>query len=66
MTTMADIKQAILSLPKGEYAELIEWLHDLDEQKWDQQIEDDSISGRLEFLREEAIEGKRTGTLRNI
>ena len=66
MTTMADIKQAILSLPKGEFVELIEWLHDLDEQKWDQQIEDESNSGRLEFLREEAKEGKRTRTLRNI
>ena len=42
MPTVAEIQQAILNLPKVEYAEIVEWLHELEENWWDWQIEADS------------------------
>ena len=63
MTTISEIKQAILDLPKVEYAEIIEWLHELEEEEWDQQIEVDVLAGRLDFLKAEVEQAKREGTL---
>ncbi len=61
MTTIAEIKQAILNLPKAEYAEIIEWLHELEEEEWDRQIETDAKAGRFGCvgLRSLGSEGQR-------
>ena len=61
--TVTEIKQAILNLPKAEYAELVHWLNELEWDKWDRQIEADSAAGKLDFLKERALEAKRNGTL---
>ena len=66
MTTVADIKQAILDLPKAEYAELVEWLFERAEcewEEWDKQLEEDVAAGRLDFFKEEIEQAKRDGTL---
>ena len=63
MTSVAEIKQAILSLPEEEYAEVIDWLYSLEEEEWDRQIEEDATGGKLDFLKAEAEEAKRNGTL---
>ena len=63
MTTISAIKQAILHLPKAEYAEIIEWLHELEQEEWDRQIKEDVLAGRLDFLKAEVEQAKREGTL---
>ena len=62
--TVAEIKQAILDLPRAEYAELVEWLDELAEDPWDRQIEEDSKAGKLDFLKAQAQEAKEKGELR--
>ncbi len=54
MTTIAEIQQAVLALPEADCARLCEWINELDWERWDRQIEADSESGALDFLREEA------------
>ena len=66
MSTVQEIKQAILNLPKSEYAEIIEWLYELEEEGWDRQIEEDAAAGRLDFLKAQAEEAKRNGTLSDL
>ena len=66
MSTVPEIKQAILNLPKSEYAEIIEWLYELEEEGWDRQIEEDAAAGRLDFLKAQAEEAKRNGTLSDL
>ena len=63
MSTVAEIQQAILALPEGDYLQLRRWFGELDWEKWDRQIEADSAAGRLDFLVAEALEAKRNGTL---
>ncbi len=63
MTTVQEIKQAILNLPKTDYAEILEWLHQLGEEEWDRQIEAEALAGKLDFLKERALKAKRDGTL---
>jgi hypothetical protein len=47
MMTVAEIKQAILDLPRVEYVEIVEWLRELEEEEWDRQIEADAKAGKV-------------------
>ena len=62
MSSITKIQQAILSLPEADYLQLRHWFNELDWEKWDQQIEADSESGKLDFLIAEAFEAKKRHT----
>ena len=64
--SIAEIRQAILELPREEYDELVRWLNELEADEWEKLIERDSLEGRLDFLVEEAEEAKENGTLRDL
>ena len=66
MTTVQDIQAAIEKLPEGDYDRLREWLFEREEKMWDQQIEEDSRSGNLDFLLNEAKADKAVGRLRKL
>lgn len=66
MSTVEEIQSAIQSLPHSEYMELITWIHKKDWEEWDQQIEEDSDSGKLDFLLAEAEAAKKDNTLKDI
>jgi len=65
MTSIEQIEQAVASLPLDEYRQFRNWFIERDWAAWDQQIEADSISGKLDFLRREAEEEKQQGRLRH-
>jgi hypothetical protein len=64
MENLERIKQEIESLPKNDFIQLRNWFSDKAWKKWDRQIEEDSISGKLDFLMKEALEEKDKGKLR--
>ena len=66
MTNVAEIQQAIMSLPREEYTQLTRWLQEYDWEEWDREIEADSEEGKLDFLAAEALDAKRQGTLREL
>ena len=66
MTTTAEIKQAIMNLPRSDYARLRNWLFEYDWQEWDREFEEDVKAGRLDALAAEAMEAKRQGTLKEL
>jgi len=66
MTTIQEIKSAIGSLPHKEYMQLLGWIHGKDWSEWDNQLEDDVASGKLNFLAAEALEEKKTNKLREL
>jgi hypothetical protein len=55
------IQLAILSLFPEEYAQLRQWFAERDWEQWDKQIAEDSASGKLDFLIEEAMTEKAKG-----
>ncbi len=63
MTSVAEIKQAILSLSEEDYAEIVDWFYSLEEEEWDRQIEEDAVSGKFDFFKAEVDEAIRNGTL---
>jgi len=66
MSGLEEIERAIDALPEKEYGEFRRWFLERDWAKWDQEIEADSASGRLDFLIREAQEAKAKGTLREL
>jgi hypothetical protein len=55
LTAVEEIESAILKLSLQELGKLAEWVLDLDEQNWDNQIERDVAAGKLDFLAKEAL-----------
>lgn len=65
MTRVQEIEAAIEALPQPEFAELVKWLIEREQQRWDEQIDADSASGKLDWLFEEADKERSHGLLRN-
>lgn len=52
--TISQIESAIKELPPEEFAKLSEWFEEFEAKMWDEQIEQDLESGRLQSLIDEA------------
>ena len=63
MTKVKDIQAAIKSLSPQEFTDLRQWISDLDWDNWEQEIEQDSEQGKLDFLIEEALAEKAQNQL---
>ena len=63
MHSVEEIIHAIQELPHQDYTVLKDWLLENDWQQWDEKIEADSRSGKLDFLIEEAKIQKKTSKL---
>jgi hypothetical protein len=66
MSRITKIQQEILALSQADYVQLRQWFSELDWEKWDRQIEEDSEVGRLDFLTAEAFEKKEKGVLKDL
>ena len=66
MKSVEEIQSEIEALPHTEYMRLAHWFTERDWQSWDQVIEDDSKSGNLDFLIEEARAQKKNNSLGEI
>lgn len=66
MPKVDDIKAAIEALPEEDYVQLRQWFSEKDWEKWDRQIEEDSESGTLDFLIEEAFDEKAKKKLKEL
>lgn len=55
MSTLEQIEAAILTLPSDDFEKLRGWFLDLDYQRWNKQLGQDIVEGKLEGLAKEAI-----------
>jgi len=66
MSTLKQIETAILNLSTDEFKQFKQWFLDLDYQQWEQQLEQDVVTGKLEELANEAIAEFESGHYREI
>jgi hypothetical protein len=59
MSTVQEIEAAISKLTESELAELRGWI-------WERDIENDTVSGKLNFVAEEALQEHRTGKTKRL
>ena len=66
MSRVQRIQTEIESLSDEDYSKLRKWFSERDWEKWDRQIKEDSESGKLDFLIEEALTEKAKGSLKEL
>ena len=66
MTKLQLIQTKIETLTNDEFTYLKNWINELDAQQWENQIEEDSNSGKLDFLIEESLLEKSKGQLKEL
>lgn len=54
MDRVEEIEAAINSLPPEEFRQILEWVRLLEQTRWDEHLDRDSLAGKLDFLFEEA------------
>ncbi len=64
--SVMEIELAIAQLPAKDFAELMAWLQEYHERVWDQQIENDLASGRLDPLLAEVEKEHQHGLARPL
>ena len=64
--TIRQIESAILELQPNEFRQVVEWLLDLDYQRWDEKLEFDIENGKLDALAQEAIYDFENGFCKQI
>ncbi len=66
MPTVEEILSSIETLSREEFARLREWFYERDWARWDREIEENSKSGKLDFLVKEALAEKADGKLKEL
>jgi len=64
MSSVEEIEAAIEGLSADDYQRVARWFLERDQSSWDQQLDRDNESGKLDFLFEEADREAETGLLR--
>ena len=66
MTTLLEIEAAIKQLPESDVRQLAAWLQTYLDETWDQQIEEDLTSGKLDNLIAQAEADIETNNVRDL
>ncbi|HYV61221.1 MAG TPA: hypothetical protein VE958_01020 [Bryobacteraceae bacterium] len=54
MSRVEEIEAAIDGLPPAEYRRIVHWFRAREQKRWDDQLDSDSSSGKLDLLFDEA------------
>ena len=66
MTKIEELEIVVDSLPEEEYRRFRRWFLERDWDKWDKQIAEDSTSGKLDILIQEASRAKINNKIKNL
>ena len=64
MSRVEEIEAAIDGLPPEEYGRIVQWFRVREQTRWDEQMDADSLAGKLDFLFDEAESESARGLLR--
>ena len=65
MDRLEEIEAAIEDLPPEQYRRFSLWFRELEQARWDKQLDADSAGGKLDFLFEEGVSESSQGLLRD-
>jgi hypothetical protein len=64
MSRVEEIEAAIEELSPEDFLRVARWFNDREQLQWDEQMDEDSAAGRLDFLFDEASREAEEGLLR--
>jgi hypothetical protein len=65
MSRIEEIEDAVLRLSPEDYQQFTKWFLEREHSRWNEQLDRDSASGKLDFLFEEADQEGSKGLLRD-
>ena len=65
MDRVEELEAAIIDLPPDQYRRLADWFRTVDRRRWDEQMDRDSLGGKLDFLFDEAESESKQGLLKD-
>ena len=65
MNAVEKIEQEIAGLSNEDFDSLTLWVDHRRNEKWDRQMDEDAVAGKLDFLFEEAQAERKSGKLRD-
>ena len=65
MSRVEEIEAAIEGLSPEEYRRIVQWFRLREQKRWDEQMDADSATGKLDFLFDEAEAESAKGLLRD-
>ena len=65
MDRVEEIEAAIRNLQPEEYRRLVNWIRVHEQTRWDEQLDRDSVAGKLDFLFKEAEDESAQGLVRD-
>ncbi len=65
MSAIEKLEREVQQLPPDQFAEFAAWFNRLQNEQWDTEMDEDSASGKLDFLFEEAKAERTANKLRN-
>jgi hypothetical protein len=65
MSAVEKIEREVQQLPPAQFAEFAVWFNRLQNEQWDNEMDADSASGKLDFLFEEAKAERKSKQLRD-
>ncbi len=66
MTSIEQLEDQIRGLSREELVQLRDFISELDWEAWDQELEEDAASGKLDDLAREALDDSHAGRTREI
>lgn len=66
MTKLEKIEESVAALSDAELKRFAAWFDELKWQRWDAQIESDSLAGKLDSLAEQALGDHKAGRTRPL
>ena len=66
MSTVAEIENALQTLPVDDAWKVADWLQHYLDEKWDKQIDADIAAGRLDQLADKALDDYRAGRVKPL
>jgi len=66
MKRLKQVKNIVLSLSDNDFRELYKWMIELDQMKWDKEIEEDSKNGLLDELAAQAVADYKNGLSKRL
>ena len=66
MSNVTEIEEAIFHLSPEEYKAFRAWFEEYENQQWNSQFEKDVMSGRLDYLAQEALKEYKAGNCSDL
>lgn len=64
--TIEDIEKAVAKLPPDQFAKFRDWFEAFDSARFDQKIERDAKTGKLDRMADQAVDDLRKGRAREL